>query len=346
MSRRVTHAPLDIWSRRCHAQFGLKNIDASVMTHPYSTMEFGESLSHIGEPIYVPEWGTSVLRRNCGKGYHDAVGTYPITVFKSNCDLTGGLDCLEGLGLVSVVLVLDDTLRPELSELERAFDFARSFKMHYIYDRAISAMQYSRNHRDKVRRAARVVHVEQFDLAERLDEWISLYESLVARLSLANTMHAFPRSHHEALAKLPGTVAIGGFADGSLVSAHVWVCHGNHAMSHLVASNEAGYARRASYAVNAASIELLGKYRILNFGGSAGSASDGASGLARFKRGFANTTAPSYLCGKVLNIGAYSELSRQARRDSRFLLFSRVPTTDRVRIAASLLANVEFGCGV
>jgi len=291
-------------------------------------MVFGESLRHIGEPFYVPEWGTSVLRRNCGKGYHDAVGTYPITVFKSDCDLASGFDRLARLGLVSVVLVVENALRPELADLEEAFDFVRSFKMHHLHDRTISPIRYSRNHRDKVRRAVRAAHVQQFDLADRLDEWNSLYESLVERLNLANTMHAFPRSHHEALAMLPGTVAIGAFADGRLVSAHVWVCHGDHAMSHLVASNEAGYARRASYAVNAASIELLDKYRTLNFGGSAGAGSDGASGLARFKRGFANTTVPSYLCGKVLDMGAYSELSRQAdvAADSTYFPAYRQPT--------------------
>jgi hypothetical protein len=281
------------------------------MTHPYSTIEYGGSLRHIGEPVFIPEWGTTVLRRECGMGHHDAIGTYPITAFKLDCDLAGGLDRLARLGVVSVVVVVENALRPEFAELERSFDFVRAFKIHYLHDRTILPIRYSRNHRDKVRRAARVVHVERFDLATRLDEWNSLYECLVARLNLVNTMHAFPRSHHETLAKLPGTVAIGAFADGRLVSCHVWVCHGDHAMSHLVASNEDGYAYRASYAVNAASIDLLAKCRTLNFGGSAGGGNEVATGLDQFKRGFANATAPSYLCGKVLDIGAYSDLSRQ-----------------------------------
>jgi hypothetical protein len=291
-------------------------------------IEFGESLRHIGEPIFIPEWGTTVIRRKCGMGRHDAVGTYPITVFKPDCDLAGGLDRLARLGLVSVVVVVENALRPEFAELERTFDYIRAFKTHYLYDRAVLPIRYSRNHRDKVRRAARVVHVERFDLATRLDEWNSLYECLVARLNLVNTMHAFPRSHHEALAKLPGTVAIGAFADGRLVSCHVWVCHGDHAMSHLVASNEDGYACRASYAVNAASIDLLANCRTLNFGGGAGTGNEAATGLDRFKRGFANTTAPSFLCGKVLDTDAYSKLSRQAgvRDDAVYFPAYRQPS--------------------
>jgi Acetyltransferase (GNAT) domain len=282
------------------------------MTHPYSTIEFGESLRHIGEPIYIPEWGTTVLRRECGMGHHDALGTYPITVFKPDCDLAGGLDRLARLGLVSVVLVIENVLRPELADLQRTFDFARPFKLHYLHDRTASAIRSSKHHRYEVRRAARAVRAERFDLAEGLDDWNSLYQDLVARLGLANTMHAFPRSHHEALARLPGTVAVGAFAGGRLVSCHIWVCHDGHAMSHLAASSDEGYALRAAYAVNAASIELLSECRTLNFGGAAGAGDEAAAGLVRFKRGFANATAPSYLCGKVLVADAYAELTRQA----------------------------------
>jgi carbamoyl-phosphate synthase large subunit len=281
-------------------------------THPYSTIEYGESLPHIGEAVYVPEWGTAVLRRDCGMGHHDAIGTYPITVFKPDCDLAGGLDRLARLGLVSVVLVIEDLLRPELAELQRTFDFTRPFKLHYLHDRAISPPRYSRNHRDKMRRAARAVSVERFDLADRLDEWDSLYQRLIVRHGLANTIHAFPSVHHAALPRLPGIVAIGAFAEGRLESCHLWACYQGHAMSHLVASSKEGYATRAAYAVNAASIELLSECRTLNFGGGAGASVESASGLVRFKRGFANATAPAYLCGKVLAASAYAELSHQA----------------------------------
>jgi hypothetical protein len=280
--------------------------------HPYSTIQFGSSLRHIGEPIYVPEWGTTVLGRQCEMGYRDAIGTYPIAVCKTDCDLVGGLDRLQGLGFVSVVLVFDDILRPQLSALQCAFDFVRPFKQHYLHDRDAGPARYSRNHRDKIRRAARAVTVERFDLTERLDEWDALYRGLVVSHGLCNTMHAFPRAHHVALAELSGTAAVGAFAHGLLVSAHIWLCHGEHAMSHLVASNEEGYATRAAYAVNAASIDLLSGCRKLNFGGAAGTGDGGDDGLVRFKRGFANATAPSYLCGKILDRRAYAELCRHA----------------------------------
>jgi Acetyltransferase (GNAT) domain len=282
------------------------------MTHPYATIEFGESLRHIGEPIYVPEWGTTVLRRECGIGHYDAVGTYPITVFKPDCDLLAGLDRLAHLGLVSVALVIEDGLRPDLDYFERTFDFTRPFKQHYLYDRSRPATPYSKHHRYEIRRAVQAVRVERFHLAERLDEWIALYQGLVDRHGLANTMHAFPRAHHGALARLPGAVAVGAFVGERLVSCHIWVCHDGHAMSHLAASSEEGYAARAAYAVNAASIELLAECRTLNFGGAAGAAHEAENGLMRFKRGFANAAAPAYLCGNVLAQDAYDELSRLA----------------------------------
>jgi hypothetical protein len=282
------------------------------MTHPYATIEYGDTLRHLGEAIFIPEWGTSVVRRQIGAEYHDAIGAYPITVFKPEPDLSGGLERLARLGCVSVVLVLDDCWRPGLAELQASFDFVRTFKLHYLHDRTRSPFRFSKNHGVKIRRAMRAVSVERFDLAARLDEWSEIYEGLVTRLGLSNTMHAFPRDHYKALAQLSGTVAVGAFAGGRLLSCHVWVCYDGHAMSHLVASNEEGYAMRAAYAVNAASIDLLSEYQILNFGGGAGTVKDQSSGLERFKRGFANATASSYLCGKVLAADAYAELCRRA----------------------------------
>jgi hypothetical protein len=299
------------------------------MTHPYGTFEYGESLRHLGNPIHITEWGTTVLGRAYGAEQSDAAGTYPIAVFKAGCDLSGGLERLRRLGLVSVVLVIEDELRPAHDDLQRAFDFARPFKQHYLHDRSQSAISYSKHHRYEIRRAAQAVRVERFDLGAHLDEWIRLYESLIARHSLANSIHAFPRAHHETLAKLPGTTAIGAFASGRLVSCHVWICHEGHAMSHLAASSEEGYALRAAYAVNAASIELLDECRILNFGGAAGTGNDNETGLARFKRGFTNRLSPAYLCGKVLARNIYAELSRQARvpADAPYFPAYRQPVT-------------------
>jgi hypothetical protein len=83
-------------------------------------------------------------------------------------------------------------------------------------------------------------------------------------------------------------------------------------MSHLAASSEEGYALGAGYAVNDGSIDILTGESLLNFGGTVGSGDDAGAGLSQFKRGFANATAPSYLCGSVLDRDAYASLTRQA----------------------------------
>jgi hypothetical protein len=280
--------------------------------HPYSSIEFAESLGHIGEPIYLPEWGTAVLIRDCGNGYRDAMGTYPITVFKPDTDFAAGLERLARAGVVSIVLVVDEALRPDLANLRQAFDFVQVFKTHFIHDRRVGSNGYSKNHAYKIRRAGRAVRVERFDLGARFDEWLALYQAVVTRHGLAGTMHDFPRRHHEALARLSGVAAIGGFSESRLVSCHIWVCNGGHAMSHLVASDDSGYATGAAYAVNDASIALLSKCEVLNFGGAPGAQDGGAGGLTRFKRGFANAAAPAYLCGKILDAETYAALSRQA----------------------------------
>jgi hypothetical protein len=122
-------------------------------------------------------------------------------------------------------------------------------------------------------------------------------------------MHAFPPAYHDALARLPGLRAFGAFIEGRLVSAHLFVTHDGYAISHLAASSAEGYAARAAYAVNHTAVTELADCQLINFGGGAGFADDPASGLVRFKRGFCNTVAPSYLCGAVLERPAYLALS-------------------------------------
>lgn len=282
------------------------------MTHPYATLEFGKSLSHIGDPIYISEWGTTVLARDCGDGYRDAIGTYPIVAFGRDADIEAGLDRLEDLGFVSIVFVIDDVHRPDLAMLRRYFDIVRLFKTHYLYDRSLSTKDFSKHHRYEVRRAFRCLRVEKLTLSDNLDAWRALYDDLLARHDLRGTMHDFPAAHHELLAKLPQAAAIGAFSDNRLVSCHIWICSGFHAMSHLAASTPEGYALGASYAVNDASIDLLGDQRLFNLGGGAGSSAGDTNGLVRFKKGFANLTAPAYICGKVLDEAAYAALSTKA----------------------------------
>lgn len=286
------------------------------MTPPYASLDYALSLSHLGDPLAVPEWGGFVLTRPTQDGGHrDAVGPYPLTVLKHDADITEGLSQLRREGLVSVVLVVDPLNSP--SEALKAFDVRRPFKTHQIYDPRLGKPAYGKHHRYEIRRAQRRVEVREIALQDHLPDWIALYDALIRRHGLTGA-HAFPPACHRALAALPGLRAFGAFIEERMVSAHLFVTHEGQASSHLAASSEEGYAAGAAYAVNASALEVLGQEGAVNLGGGAGSGDDPGDGLARFKAGFANTTATAWLYGAILDPQAYQALSSDKRDSSYF----------------------------
>lgn len=282
------------------------------MNHPFATAVYADSLAHVGRPLAVPEWDGHVLIRPTPCGTRcDALGPYPLTPLARDTDLVAGFDRLKAAGLVSVVLVLDDRLRPSTEDLVGAFDLARPFKTHHIYDRTLGPPAHDKHHRYEIRRAAARVEAHEIALAAYLPEWEALYAGLVARHGLSG-LHAFPSAHHAALAALPGVRTFAAFLEGAMVSAHVFVIHEDYAVSHLAASSPDGYRNGAAYAVNALAVEALTDCEAINFGGGAGAADDGTDGLVRFKKGFSNRIASSWICGAVLDQQAYRALSTGA----------------------------------
>lgn len=276
------------------------------MTHPYASETYARSLRHIGDCLPVPEWGCSVLVRPICVGLSDAIGTYPIAVLNEDADLSAGLSRLFRLGLVSVVLVVDDFHRPDLQRLATAFPFFRAFKTHYIRKPSSDPLALPRHHRRALRRATALTRTDVLDLDVYGAEWNRLYADLSSRLCLTS-VHQFSPEHTNALRHLPGVKAIGSWIGDELVSAHIWVHHEGSVHSHLGASSKRGYAARAAYAVYAASVEYFRETNIMNFGGASGPA-DTNDGLVRFKKGFATSAAQSYLCGAILRPAAYAEL--------------------------------------
>ncbi len=279
------------------------------MTHPYGSKVYADSLAHLGAPLAVPEWGGHVLARPTPSGARqDAMGPYPLTVVAPGANVAAGLARLKAADLVSVVLVLDGRLRPPLEALDAAFDFARPFKSHHLYDRGLGPLTYDKHHRYELKRALAEVQVREIALPDHRHAWGDLYGELAARRGLGD-LHAFPPAYHEALTRLPGLRMFGAFIEDRLVSAHLFVTQDGYAISHLAASSAEGYAARAAYAVNDIAVAELTDCGLINFGGGAGFVDDPADGLVRFKRGFCNAVAPSYLCGAVLDRDAYRALS-------------------------------------
>lgn len=294
------------------------------MTHPYATFEYVQSLSFNGQAFDVPEWGSAVVSRPTELDLADVAGSYPMTVLSPGVDLAGGLARLREAGFVSAVIVLDDYHRPLMTALESAFDLVRPFKTHYVVDRSVGDAAPSRHHRYEIKKSLSSVNVEAFALRDHFEQWLGLYENLTFRHGLSG-MHDFPRSHHELLSEMPGVTAVGAFADGVLLAAHIWVEHGGRVHSHLAASSEKGYGLGAAYAVNDASIRLFPDVGIINLGGGAGYEDDSSNGLARFKMGFTNATSRSYVCGKILDAGKYAQLSATRDSASNFFPTYRAP---------------------
>ena len=279
------------------------------MTHPYAGAAYARGLGHIGRPFTVPEWGGHVLIRPtpCGRR-EDAIGPYPLAVLARDADIAAGLARLKAAGLVSAVLVLDDRLRPPLSALAGVPATFGRFKSHHVHDRSLGPIAYGKHHRYELRRARTCVSVAEIALADHLPAWESLYGQLVARHGLGGS-HAFASDHHAVLASLPGVRTFAAFVEDRLVSAHLFVTHDGHAMSHLAASAAEGYQSGAAYAVNDLALRELTDCTLVNLGGGAGTADDPADGLVRFKKGFSNSVEPSYLLMSILDDDAYAALS-------------------------------------
>jgi hypothetical protein len=288
------------------------------MTHPYATAAYAASLAHVGEAFAVPQWDNHVLARPIPDGQgRDAIGAYPLAVIAAQADMAGGLARLTAAGLVSVVLVADGRLAPAPEAMEAAFDVVRAFKSHFVYDPALGPLAYATHPRDELHRALARVEAREIDLAGHLPAWTALYSELAARHGFSG-VHAFPAAHHETLALLPGVRTFAAFVEDRLVSAHIFVTSDGYAVSHLAASAAEGYATGAAYAVNDLAVRELGPGQVINFGGGAGLDDDPGDGLVRFKRGFSNATAVSYLCGKVLDPAAYERLSAGLPQDGFF----------------------------
>lgn len=283
------------------------------MTHPYSTLAYASTLEHIGIPVSVPEWGTDVIARplpgckSIGDGF-DAVGTYPICVFNEHADVRGGFELLKYLGAVSLTVICDNFHRPDHLP---GFDVVREFKSHYLHrgpGNSFGNGYYPhQEHRRKIRRAKRDVVCREISLKAHLNEWCALYDCLIRRHILTG-VHAFPRESFAALAEIDGITAIGGFVGDEMVCCNIWAVHEGRAHSHLVASNEKGYELRAAYAVTDFAMRHFMDCDVINLGGPAGNG-DADDGLAQFKRGFSNATAPAWICGAVLNRESYDTLS-------------------------------------
>ncbi|NBB64961.1 hypothetical protein GVN18_37525 [Pseudomonas sp. ODNR1LW] len=283
------------------------------VVHPYASLAYAHALSHAGRPVAVPEWGVPVLARSLPRDLNpdpghveDAMGLYPLTPFTTTADLSGGLERLRSLGLVSVVLVPDPLAAPSGGRLSEAFDFARPFKIHLTIDPARGRYSPSRHHAERIRRGHRRCQIDVGSLPLWLEDWKRLYRGLVTRRSVSGAA-AFPDPSFEVMGKDPALVAFAASIGDRIVGMTLWFAWDGVIYNHLTAVDADGYANGASFALYDAAIQHFEGQGVVNLGGGAGIGS-GEGGLFAFKSGFANGEVMTLLCGAVLDPARYAAL--------------------------------------
>ena len=289
-------------------------LDGMTELPAYASLAYAKSLAHVGQPLFVPEWGTHVVLRPVPgeAGRLDAVGPYPICCLTPKADLRAGFAALRMAGAVSVVLVADPLHGPDPAALKRAFPVCRPFKTHWLVDRRAGSAEPSKHHQDRMRRGGRHatgLRVSLRDAAWRA-EWGRLYGGLVARRCITG-MQAFTPAAFEALTDVGDDqlLAVAATNGSEVLAMQIWVCQAGRGYSHLTATSQAGYRLGASYVVYETALRLLSECCVLDLGGGAGLGDDPADTLAMFKRGFANRSVAAYLCGKVLDPALYAALA-------------------------------------
>lgn len=265
---------------------------------------YAGSLSFFGSPRYLHNSGMWILERPISQ-WRDGMGLYPIACAESWNSLHYDFPELD---LVSLVVVTDPFGKYDDATL-KCFDFARPYKEHYIVD--LDEVRVSSHHQRKADRAMEKVRVEVASHPYAWgDDWVALYSHLTERHNIGG-IAAFPPDSLKKQLEVPGAEAIRVIAPDTeeVVCMLIWYAEGDVAYYHLGASSPKGYEMEASYAAFWGSISYFGGLKYLSLGSGAGIQLSEEDGLARFKRGWANGTRQTYLCGKVLDKEKYAELA-------------------------------------
>ena len=279
----------------------------------YSHPGYAHALAQFGRPRFLPISGGWILEREIpGAAARDAMGSYPLFACRDWSGLERDCESLAS-EFVSLTIVADPFGAHSEASLRHSFpDLVHPFKTHFVADLHERARDFvSRHHQYYARKAQSRVQAELCpDPRALLEEWCMLYHHLVCRHGLTG-VKAFSKSSFEQQLALPGMVAFRATHEGQTVAAHLWLVENEVAFSHLAAANPAGYGLMAAYALHWKALEHFeGHVRYLDWGGGAGNATEGRDGLVRFKRGWANQTRPSFLCGRIFESARISQSLR------------------------------------
>jgi hypothetical protein len=283
----------------------------------YSHQFYAESLSELGDSVELPYAGGWILRRQTPVlNFLDAMGCYPIFCCQQWQKLGDDLAQLQK-NLVSLSLVADPFGNYTPDFLKSLFDVTVPYKQHFIADLSVPLERYtSARHRKYARRALDKISVEVCDRpAIYLDEWVSLYDHLVARKHITG-IHRFSRKSFAEQLSVPGLVMFRATEADEPLCLDLWYVQGDVAYAHLVGTSPRGYELQVSYGLKLFILQYFAsRVRWADLGAVPGMKADANSGLAGFKRGWSSETRTAFFCGKIFNLSDYRELVRVTGSD-------------------------------
>ena len=284
---------------------------------------YANSLSEFGFPLHLKKSDGWLLKRSIANSNSvDAMGPYPIFCCADWNALRGDFEQL-GKTLVSVVLVTDPFGEYEESTLREAFpDQVIPFKHHLVADLSLPLDSViAKHHARNARIGLGQLSVELCsDPRAHSEEWISLYSVLTARHGI-NGIRAFSRICFENQLALPGMVCFRALRARQTVGMILWYVQGRIAYYHLGAYTNVGYELRASFALFDTALRHFAAAGMshASLGAGVGLGESADDGLSRFKRGWANSSRRTYLCGRVFDRDAYDALAQiRGVRDSNY----------------------------
>ena len=275
---------------------------------------YAESLQEFGTPLALPHCGGWLLRRQipaCSD--RDSMSCYPLFSCLDWSQLEADLEAI-GDHLVSVAIVTDPFGNYDEPFLKRCFnDLVIPFKTHYVValDRPVNTI-VSSHHRRNARKAAKVVSVEVCEPpSQYLDDWVALYQTLIARHAIKG-ISTFSRSAFAKQLNVPGLTAFRAIHNGKTAGMLLWYIQGDVGYYHLGAYSSSGYDLNVSFALFWFAIAYFSDMGLqwLNLGAGAGLQNETDDGLSRFKRGWSTNTRTAYFCGRIFNPLRYRQISQ------------------------------------
>lgn len=273
---------------------------------------YAESLAEFGVPYELPHSRGWILRRRIpDSNDHDAIGCYPLFTCRDWSQLHSDLDNLSG-EFVSLALVASPFGNYDPENLKSCFpDVFVPFKEHFVVDLSLPRESFVRpHHRRNARKAFREFQIETCaDPVNLLTDWVLLYGALTKRHTIKG-IAAFSQTSFRKQLEVPGIRAFRAIRDGVTAGMLLWYVQGDVAYYHLGAYSELGYELNASFALFSHALDYFAQsgLRWLHLGAGAGVVPGGASGLTRFKAGWATGSRMAYFCGRIFDQEKYDEL--------------------------------------